>query len=669
MTLTKFFPKRVKSEIALRVIADAIMINVAVAISFVGRFLTFFLLKEEDIISPRMYASLFQESVIGFQHSAWLLTIISMIVFWVSGFYTYGRAYQSKYKLLVVFQAVSISFLIFVVFSFLIPFVTPFPRSMLLASWLLTLTLLVVSRVWAYLWGRAINERSVSEPERHAEPGNVLVIGGAGYIGSILVRQLIKRGYNVTVLDALIYGDEGIRVLHGSPGFNFIKGDLRDIEAVVGAMQGMDSVIHLGALVGDPACAIDEKLTLEINLTATRMISEVAKGYGVQRFLFASTCSVYGASEELLNEKSTLNPVSLYAKSKIASEEVILRLADDRFAPTILRFATIFGVSPRLRFDLVVNFLTARAMAEKSITIMGGQQWRPFIHVADAADAIVRCLEAPAIVVRGEVFNVGSDAENYQIAQIGELVKRVIPDVEVITAGGDADRRNYRVSFRKFEGHVGFVPTRTVASGIDEIKQAVEQGIVGNYLSPKYSNHKSLAEEGAVVRIQRKDSWQSVYSVGVNNMLLRAEGAIRIPNKILVIDDDELHLALMQNILHGEGYEVITTTDGASGIAAYKEHSPGLVLLDLGLVGMQGIEVLKELRKIDAGARIMIVTGHGSLESAEAFRFGAIDYLRKPYDIPDFLGRVRNALLREVQEQGIVQPALHGPRRITTPIS
>ena len=669
MTLDKFLPKRVKSEIALRVIADAIMINVAVAVSFVGRFLTFFILKEQEIISTRIYSSLFQESVIGFQRSAWLLTIISMIVFWLSGFYTYGRAYQSKCTLLIVLQAVSVSFLLFVGISFFVPFVTPFPRSMLLASWLLTLALMVISRVWAYLWSKAIKDRPQTTPEHRNDAGNVLVIGGAGYIGSVLVRQLLDRGYNVTVLDALIYGDEGIRSLHGKPRFTFIKGDLRDIEAVVGAIQGMDSVIHLGALVGDPACAIDEKLTLEINLAATRMISEVAKGYGVQRFIFASTCSVYGASEELLNEKSALNPVSLYAKSKIASEDVILHLADDRFAPTILRFATIFGISPRLRFDLVVNFLTARAMVEKSITIMGGQQWRPFIHVADAAEAIVRALEAPAIVVRGEVFNVGSDAENYQIAHIGELVKKSVPDIEVVTAGGDADRRNYRVSFRKFEGHVGFIPGRTVASGIAEIKQAMHEGAVGNYLSPKYSNHKSLAEEGAVVRIQRDDAWSSVYSVGVNNMMARAESAIRRPNKILVIDDDELHLTLMRNILRGEGYETYTTPEGISGIEAYKEHAPSLVLLDLGLKGMQGIDVLKELRKIDPQAKIMIVTGHGALESAEAFRFGAMDYLRKPFDIPDFLARIRNAVLTGGEERAMAPSPALGSGHISTRIS
>jgi len=650
MVLNKLVPKRLTSEVVLRVVADAILINVAIALSFIGRFLTFFLLKEQDIISVRMYTSLFQESVVGFQHSAWLLTIISMVVFWVSGFYTYGRAYQSKYKLLIVFQAVSISFLLFVVLSFLVPFVTPFPRSMLLGAWLLTLALLIVSRVWAYLWSRAIKAEARGPQDRPQETNNVLVIGGAGYIGSLLVRQLLERGYNVTVLDALIYGDEGIRRLYGTPRFEFIKGDLRDIEAVVGAMQGMDSVVHLGALVGDPACAIDEKLTLEINLAATRMISEVAKGYGVQRLIFASTCSVYGASEELLDEKSALNPVSLYARSKIASEQVLLRLTDERFSPTVIRFATIFGISPRPRFDLVVNFLTARAIVEKSITIMGGQQWRPFIHVADAAEAIIRVLEAPTTAVKGEILNVGSDAENYQIAQIGELVKGVVPEVKIVTAGDDADKRNYRVSFKRFRERVGFVPSRTVQSGIDEIRKAVQQGVISNYLLPKYSNHKTLTEDGAAVRIQRNDSWSGVYSVNVSDMLERQEASTRkASNKVLVIDDDEMHLALMQNILQVEGYEILKTTDGPSGIAIFKEHHPGLVLLDLGLQGMHGLEVLKELRKIDASAKIMIVTGHGALESAEAFRHGAWDYLRKPFDIPDFLSKIRMAVAGEAR--------------------
>ncbi|HTO93906.1 MAG TPA: NAD-dependent epimerase/dehydratase family protein, partial [Bacteroidota bacterium] len=453
--------ERPSSEVVLRVIADAVLLNIAIAISFMGRFLMFFLLREEEIISNRMYQSLFTESLIGIEHSAWLLTIISMVVFSLSGFYTFGRAYQSKYKLLIVFQAVSLSFLIFVVISFFVPFVTPFPRSLLFGAWFLTLVLLITSRVWTYLWARATTNGK-STPDHRKGNRNVLVIGGAGYIGSHFVRQLLARGYKVKVLDALIYGDEGIRELYGAPNFDFIKGDLRDIEAVVGAMQGMDSVVHLGALVGDPACAIDEKLTLEINLAATRMICEVAKGYGVQRFIFASTCSVYGASDELLNERSGLNPVSLYARSKIASEEVVLHTLDERFAPTIVRFATIFGMSPRPRFDLVVNFLAARAVTDGTITINGGDQWRPFLHVADAAESLLRCLETPAHAVRGEILNVGSDAENYKISQIGDMIRKVVPDVKVITSGTDADRRNYRVSFKKFRDRVGFVPSRSV---------------------------------------------------------------------------------------------------------------------------------------------------------------------------------------------------------------
>ncbi len=644
MVWKKLVPRRPSSEVVLRVVADAVLVNAALALSFMGRFLTFFLLREEELISNRTYMGLFSESLMGIEHSAGLLTVISLIVFWMSGFYTYGRAYQSKYKLLIVFQAVSLSFLIFVVCSFFVPFVTPFPRSMLFGSWLLSLVLLIFSRVWSYLWTRAtINGKNATDDRKGTK--NVLVIGGAGYIGSIFVRKLLAKGYNVKVLDALIYGDEGIRELYGTPHFDFIKGDLRDIEAVVGAMQGIDSVVHLGALVGDPACAIDEKLTLEINLAATRMICEVAKGYGVQRFIFASTCSVYGASDELLNERSALNPVSLYARSKIASEEVVLHTLDERFAPTIVRFATIFGMSPRPRFDLVVNFLTARAVADGSITIMGGDQWRPFLHVADAAESLLRCLETPPHAVRGEILNVGSDAENYQITQIGNLIKQVVPDVKVITAGGaDADRRNYRVSFKKFVDRVGFVPSRTVPSGIEEILDAIKSGVIDNYLNPKYNNHKTLTADGMTGRIQRTNSWTPLYQDSMDDALLQP-GRTKHGRKesVLVIDDDEMHLVLMQNILELEEYELFKAADGPTGIAIFKERHPDVVLLDLGLVGMQGLDVLKELRRVEPNARIIIVTGHGSLESQEAFRHGAWDYLRKPFDVAELLAKVRSA--------------------------
>ncbi|MGI5837202.1 MAG: NAD-dependent epimerase/dehydratase family protein, partial [Chloroflexota bacterium] len=259
-----------------------------------------------------------------------------------------------------------------------------------------------------------------------------------------------------------------------------------------------DAVVHLGALVGDPACALDESLTIDINLAATRAIAEAAKGLGIERFVFASTCSVYGASNQVLNEQSALNPVSLYARTKIAAEQILLSMSDHRFAPVILRFGTIYGLSPRPRFDLVVNLLAARAVQEKSITIQGGEQWRPFVHVDDVATAIIKCIEAPLDTVRGEIFNVGSDDQNYRIAQIGDIISTIVPGVEVVKQGEVADLRNYRVSFAKIRRTLGFIPRHTVASGVLEIKAAIESGQISEYQDMRYSNHKTLSESTLV---------------------------------------------------------------------------------------------------------------------------------------------------------------------------
>ncbi|MCE7871507.1 SDR family oxidoreductase, partial [bacterium CPR1] len=276
---------------------------------------------------------------------------------------------------------------------------------------------------------------------------------------------------------------------------------------------------HLGAIVGDPACALDEELTIEVNLMATRMIAEVAKGCGVRRFVFASTCSVYGASDELLDESSALNPVSLYARSKIASERVLMSLADPGFSPTCLRFGTIFGLSGRTRFDLVVNLLAAKAVLDGEITVYGGDQWRPFLHVDDAALSVLLTLEAPLAVVRNEVFNVGCDEQNYTLDQIGRLIQAQEPGARIISSGQDSDRRNYRVNFRKIRNLLGFVPGFTLEQGIAQVIQAIRRGGVTDYRDSKYSNVKVLIEEGPSRLVLRQNSWahqliQEAASVG-----------------------------------------------------------------------------------------------------------------------------------------------------------
>ncbi|MDP9340576.1 MAG: NAD(P)-dependent oxidoreductase [Actinomycetota bacterium] len=347
------------------------------------------------------------------------------------------------------------------------------------------------------------NHANGSKNARRPRQGirHVLVIGGAGYVGSVLVRKLLDRGHTVTVMDALMYGDHGIRDLYGRPTFRVVEGDLRNVESVVRATNGADAVVHLGALVGDPACALDEKLTMEINLLATRTVAEVARGLAVKRLVFASTCGVYGADDGLLDEESPLNPVSLYSRTKMESERMVLSMSGPDFAPVVLRFGTFYGASPRPRFDLVVNLLVARAVAEGEITIFGGDQWRPFVHVDDGAEAILRCLDVPSDLVRGKVFNVGSDDQNHTLAQIAQTIVELVPGVRIIFEGGrGAAEANYRVSFARIRSQLGFLPHRSLAEGLAEIKEAIEQGVVTDYAEERYSNYKVLTRKGEMLR-------------------------------------------------------------------------------------------------------------------------------------------------------------------------
>jgi len=310
-----------------------------------------------------------------------------------------------------------------------------------------------------------------------------------------LLAKLLDRGYRVRLVDSFMFGDEPVKHLLGHRNLEVVKADFRQIDKIVEAMYGMDAVIHIGAIVGDPACALDEDFTIEVNLMATRMIAECAKGFGIQKFIFASTCSVYGASDEVLNEKSALNPVSLYARSKIACEKILLQMADDRFKPTILRFGTVYGLSGRTRFDLVVNLLTAKAIVDGKITVFGEDQWRPFVHVDDASLAIAMTLDASLDVVGGEIFNVGGDAGNMTLGEVGKMIQRLVPTAELITSGSDGDRRNYKVDFSKIRNRLSYKPEWTVESGIRQVIEAFESGKVRDYTASQYSNVKFLSEE------------------------------------------------------------------------------------------------------------------------------------------------------------------------------
>ncbi|HLA80838.1 MAG TPA: NAD-dependent epimerase/dehydratase family protein [Thermoleophilia bacterium] len=496
---------RFSKEIAVRLVADAVMVSVALLIGLMLRFLWLVDVEGGVSLNRLLLGSFLREYVFGVTY----LLPISLSVFALSGLYTHRRVYRARYKALVIAQAVSLSYLTFGFLAFLFPSVTTLPPGALFAAWILTVAFLIAARVWAELWLAIIRveNRLDDHDSIDGKIKNVLVIGGAGYIGSALLPKLLSKGYHVRLLDLLLFGTEPIADVINHPELEIVRADFRQVDKVVGAMRKMDAVIHLGAIVGDPACALDEELTIEINIKATRMIAEVAKGNGVNRFIFASTCSVYGASDEILDEHSALNPVSLYARSKIASEKVLRKMASDRFAPVVLRFGTVYGLSGRTRFDLVVNLLAAKAVVDGQITVFGSDQWRPFVHVDDAALAVFNVLEAPQALVHNHVFNVGSDEQNYTLQQVGEIIHRMVPGAELISSGLDGDRRNYRVNFSKIGNMLGFAPQRTLEQGIQQVTEAIEAGKVKDYRDAKYSNVKYLGEARTSHLIDCESDW------------------------------------------------------------------------------------------------------------------------------------------------------------------
>ncbi|MEZ5358028.1 MAG: NAD-dependent epimerase/dehydratase family protein [Candidatus Zixiibacteriota bacterium] len=339
-------------------------------------------------------------------------------------------------------------------------------------------------------------EGKYKQPRKDEDKRRVLIIGGAGYVGSVMTRYLLRRGYHVSVLDNLMCGYDALRELDNHPAYQFYKGDARNIQDLLTAMNDIDSVIHLAAIVGDPACALDPRATIDINYESCKLLVDACLHKKVNRLLFASSCSVYGASKEgeLLTETSALNPVSLYAETRLRSEEALLNQAEAPLAVTMFRLATVFGFSYRPRFDLVVNILTARALIDGEISVFGGSQWRPNIHVRDVVSGFIAGMEAPKEVVDRQVFNLGSEAMNYRISELGDLVKEALPDTIVKTVEAEIDRRDYRVSFDKIEKALDWKAEISVRDGIQEIIEAYRQGKFIHYNERRYSNLKILQE-------------------------------------------------------------------------------------------------------------------------------------------------------------------------------
>ena len=320
----------------------------------------------------------------------------------------------------------------------------------------------------------------------------VLVTGGAGYIGSVLVRQLLESGYKVRVLDNLYFGGEPIIDLLNNENFEFIKGDIRDKQTVVNALFGIDFVAHLASIVGDPACAIDPDLTRSINIDGSLNLYNLANESGVKRFVFASTCSNYGKMKDpdsFVNEKSELAPVSLYAETKVHVENFLLNQKRSNICqPTCLRFSTVYGLSLRPRFDLTVNEFAKDLAMGKELVIFGEQFWRPYCHVVDLARSVIAIFEANQEDVAFDVFNVGDTSENYQKKMIVDEIRKQIPGASVKYVSKNEDPRDYRVSFEKISKVLGFRITKKVPEGISQIIKAVNEKMILNPDDIKYKN-------------------------------------------------------------------------------------------------------------------------------------------------------------------------------------
>jgi nucleoside-diphosphate-sugar epimerase len=304
------------------------------------------------------------------------------------------------------------------------------------------------------------------------------VTGGTGYVGMKVVAELQSAGREVRVLDSILHGQEDLAAEQRQDGVDLVVADIRDDDARRRALEGVQEVVHLAAIVGDPACALDPERSNDVNVKATRSLLADARAAGVEKLVFASTCSNYGRMDDPtvpVTEDGELAPVSLYAEQKVGMEKAIL---SDEFAelqPTCLRFATVYGAAPRMRFDLTVNEFTRDLWADRDLEVFGEQFWRPYIHVADAGRAVRTVLEAPREQTASEVFNAGRSGENYTKQMLVEEIQRQVARGNISYVKRDEDPRDYKVSFDKIREVLGFETVHTVPDGIAEIVQALDE--------------------------------------------------------------------------------------------------------------------------------------------------------------------------------------------------
>lgn len=344
----------------------------------------------------------------------------------------------------------------------------------------------------------------------HPSGRHVFVTGGAGYVGSVLVPVLLDAGYEVSVVDRFLFGKEGLSAVTDHDRLHLYEGDIRNLKSFPNIFPEIDAVIHLASISNDPTADLDPNLTIETNYLATTALAHRARAEGVQQFIFASSCSVYGAnSSRLLDELSHTGPLTLYALTKLASERDLLELSSNDFRVTVLRFSTLFGLSPRMRFDLAVNSMTKNVLQGKPLVINGsGNQYRPFIHVRDAVESLLLVVRSDPAVVRGQLLNVGADRLNFTITRLAEEIQELVPGTIITYQPAKEDTRSYRVRFQKVFETLRFTPQRSVADAVAEITVAFQRGQLGTMEEPSYYNLAVLKE----AHRERAQRWAAVSS-------------------------------------------------------------------------------------------------------------------------------------------------------------
>ena len=324
---------------------------------------------------------------------------------------------------------------------------------------------------------------------------NILVTGGAGYVGSGLLRELLLKGYNVTCIDNLLFGGESLLDIWHNKNFTFYNCNINDSEKLneIFSKNNFYGVIHLAAIVGDPACKLYSDLATKTNWTSSKWLIEKSKDSGVSKFIFASTCSNYGKMDDpkaYVDENSKLAPVSLYAELKVKFEKYMLDEMKklDGFSPTSLRFSTVYGLSPRMRFDLTVNEFTKDLALDRELVIFGEQFWRPYCHVKDFSNAFITVLRSPAEKVAYNVFNVGDTNENYTKQMLIDEIKKVLPDSKIKYIEKNDDPRDYRVNSDKIKRELGFEISMRVPDGILEVKRMIQEGVIQDPEDQRYYN-------------------------------------------------------------------------------------------------------------------------------------------------------------------------------------